>query len=268
MSTEAIADFFAGITLKKLLPVALILLIGTVIIRLLLRLFDKSLLRTKLDRKIDKTLQSTFHTLLRVLLYSLLVLIALGSLGVDVTSLIALVSVLSLAISLAMQNVLTNVVGSIHLLAARPIRAGDFVQIGDDSGTVEEITMSYTVLLTRDGRRIYIPNSDAAAARICNYSMEGKRLIELMVTVDYAAPTQEAYAALREAAKHPKAAGPCTVRVNAFLDSAVEYRIEVPVASGDYAEVRYALLEQIKHCFDERKINIPFPQLDVHIDPK
>ena len=169
MSWEEIRSFFASLTLEKLLPVVLILVVGTIAVKLLLKLFDRALSRSKLDR----TMFAFLKAIMRVLLYAIVLLIAAGSLGVDVTSLVAILSVVSLAVSLAVQNALANVVGSVTLLATHPFRVGDFVQIGSDSGTVEQIGMSYTQILTADGKRIYIPNSDAASSRICNYSANG-----------------------------------------------------------------------------------------------
>ena len=171
MDLASIKKFFASLTLQKLVPVILIVVIGLLLVKLLLKLFDRVLERSRLER----TMFSFLRAAMRALLYTILVLVAASSLGVDVTSLVAILSVVSLAISLAVQNALSNVVGSVTLLTTHPFHVGDFVEIGSDSGTVEEISVSYTKLATVDGKRIYIPNSDAASARICNYSVEGRR---------------------------------------------------------------------------------------------
>ena len=160
MDLASIKKFFASLTLQKLVPVILIVVIGLLLVKLLLKLFDRVLERSRLER----TMFSFLRAVMRALLYTILVLVAASSLGVDVTSLVAILSVVSLAISLAVQNALSNVVGSVTLLTTHPFHVGDFVEIGSDSGTVEEISVSYTKLATVDGKRIYIPNSDAASA--------------------------------------------------------------------------------------------------------
>ena len=116
MTWTEIKAFFASLTLQKLLPVVLILVVGIIVVKLLLKLFDRALTRSKLD----KTMFSFVKTVMRVLLYFLVALIAASALGIDVSSLVALVSVISLAISLAVQNALSNVVGSVTLLATHP----------------------------------------------------------------------------------------------------------------------------------------------------
>lgn len=263
MSWEEIRGFFATLTLKKLLPVILILLVGILVVKLLLKLFDRALNRSKLDRTMFAFVKAT----MRVLLYAIVILIAAGSLGVDVTSLVALLSVVSLAISLAVQNALSNVVGSITLLATHPFRVGDFVQIGSDSGTVEQIGMSYTQILTADGKRIYIPNSDVAAARIYNYTVEGKRRVDLTFSASYNDDVDRVKAAILAAAQHPKLRqdAPPEVHVSEYADSSVNYLLLLWVDPGDYFEVKFDVTEAVKRKFDEEGISIPYPQLDVHM---
>lgn len=261
MNWESIRSLFASLTLKKLLPTVAILVIGFLLIKLLLKIFDRALSRSKLDKTMFAFLRAT----MRVLLFSILLLIAAGSLGVDVTSLVALLSVVSLAVSLAVQNALANLVGSVTLLATHPFHVGDFVQIGTDSGTVEEIGMSYTMMMTTDGKRIYIPNSDAAAARICNFSAEGKRRVDLTFTAAYDDEIDEVKAALLKATEtieilentQPQAF------VNAYRDSAVEYQLLFWVRGENYFSAKCAVTEAVKREFDRRGISIPFPQLEL-----
>lgn len=265
MDLASIKKFFASLTLQKLVPVILIVVIGLLLVKLLLKLFDRVLERSRLER----TMFSFLRAAMRALLYTILVLVAASSLGVDVTSLVAILSVVSLAISLAVQNALSNVVGSVTLLTTHPFHVGDFVEIGSDSGTVEEISVSYTKLATVDGKRIYIPNSDAASARICNYSVEGRR-VDLYIGVSYDAPAEKVREALLAAAQHPKALqdpAPLVV-LNNYQDSSIQYLLMLWAASGDYLEVRFAVNEAVKRELDARGIAIPYPQLDVHFDPQ
>lgn len=263
MSWEEIKRFFTSLTLEKLLPVVLILIVGILVVKLLLKLFDRALGHSKLDRTMFAFLKAT----MRVLLYAIVLLIAAGSLGVDVTSLVALLSVISLAISLAVQNALANVVGSVTLLATHPFRVGDFVQIGSDSGTVEQIGMSYTQIITADGKRIYIPNSDAASARICNFTVEGRRRIDLTFSASYADDIDRVKEAILSCAHHPKLCEdtPPEVHVSEYADSSVNYLLLLWVAPADYFTVKFDVTEAVKKKFDEEGISIPYPQLDVHV---
>ncbi len=251
------------ISLNRILPTVLVLIVGIIVAKLLIRLFDRALGKSKLN----KTMFSFVKAIMRILLYSLVILISAGCLGIDVSSLIAVLSVVSLAVSLAVQNALSNVVGSMSLLATQPFQVGDFVDIGGDSGTVQEITMNYTRLLTTDGRTIYIPNSDAATARICNYSVEGRRRVELSFTAAYDDDIDKVKAAILQAARHPKLLqDPApTVILNAYLDSAIEYKFLGWTAAGDFLEVKNYINEEVKREFDRAKISIPFPQLDIHV---
>ncbi len=263
MDWTKIKEFFHSLTPQKILPALLILAIGFLIVKLLLKLFDRALQRSKLD----KTMFTFVKTVMRILLYAILLLVAASALGIDVTSLVAILSVVSLAISLAVQNALSNVVGSVTLLATHPFHVGDYVQIGADAGTVEEITMSYTKIVTPDGRRIYIPNSDAATARICNYSVIGKRRVELYFNAAYSDPVDKVKAALARAIKHPKILedDEITIVIESYQDSSIRYLVRVWVPSDDYFDVKFALTEAVKRAFDEDGITIPYPQMDVHL---
>ena len=260
---DKIKEYLNMISLERVLPSILVLAVGIVIVKLLLRIFDRALGRSKLN----KTMFSFLKAIMRILLYALVVLIAAGCLGIDVTSLIAVLSVVSLAVSLAVQNALSNVVGSISLLATQPFQVGDYVEIGSDGGTVEEITMNYTRLLTPDGRTVYIPNSDAASARICNYTVSGRRRVELCFTAAYEDDMDKVKAAILRAVKHPKLLSdpePAVI-LNAYLDSAVEYKFLGWTAAGDFLDVKNYINEQVKREFDKEHISIPFPQVDVHL---
>ena len=263
MSWEKIKEFIATLSLQKVLPALLILVAGFLVVKLLLRLFDRALNRSRLD----KTMFTIVKAVMRVLLYTIVLLVAVGSLGVDVTSLVAVLSVVSLAVSLAVQNVLTNVVGGVTLLTTHPFKVGDSVQVGGDSGVVKEIGLHYTKINTFNGELVYIPNSEVVSSRICNFSVEGKRRIVLTATASYDADIDLVKEALLQAASHPKALQePATaVYVNNYLDSSVEYLLHVWVNAQDYADVKFAVNEAIKRRFDEKGISIPYPQMDVHL---
>ena len=261
MNWESIKTFFAELSLQRVLPALLILVVGFVLVKLMLRIFDKALNRSKLD----KTMFTFLKTIMRVLLYAVLLLVAAGSLGVDVTSLVAILSVVSLAISLAVQNTLANVVGSMTLLGTHPFKVGDYVELGSDAGTVEEIALNYTKLITADWRRIYIPNSDAAASRICNYSVEGRRRLDLTFTASYDDSIGKVKAVLLEAAEGEKLLPDTSpvVRVNAYKDSGVEYMLQLWTTPDDFFDVKFSVMEKAKGLFDREGITIPLPQMEI-----
>ena len=256
-------EFLKELSLKRVLPAILILIAGAIVVKLLLKLFDKTLQKSRLN----KTMFPFLKALMRILLYALVLLIAAGSLGIDVTSLVAVLSVVSLAVSLAVQNTLANVVGSVSLLTTQPFQVGDYVDIGSDSGTVEAITFTYTKLMTVNGQIIYIPNSDTAAARICNYAVAGKRRVALCFTASYDDDMEKVKAAILRAAESAKCLEGTQpeVYVNAHLDSAIEYQLFVWTTPADFFPTKMALMEAVKREVDRQHISIPDPQLDVHV---
>ena len=187
---QAVKGFFDSLTWQKVIPPLVLLLVGLVAVRLLLRLFDRALERSRLERAAYAMLRSV----MKVLLYFILLLLVAAQLGVDVSSLVAILSVISLALSLAVQGALTNVVGGVTLLTTRPFKAGDFVELGDQSGTVLEVSVTYTKLQTPDNKIVSIPNSTAAAARITNFSAAGTEtpampeIIQMTVFISFHVP--------------------------------------------------------------------------------
>lgn len=263
MSIEEIKQFFTSLTLKKALPGVVILVCGFIAVQLVMKLFNRGLNRSKLDR----TMFHFLKAILRILLYLLVILIAAGSLGVDVSSLVAVISVISLAVSLAMQNVLSNVVGGITLLATHPFRVGDHVRIDGVEGVVKEITLHYTKLIDKNSETLFIPNSATVSSKIRNFSMEGKRRLELCFSASYGDNIDEVREALLKAARQETVLqDPApTVRVKEFADSSVEYLLLVWIDPSDYLRAEFDVTEAVKRIFDERHITIPFPQMDVHM---
>ena len=248
----------------RIVPFLLILLAGVLIIKIIMKIVNTALEKSHLE----KAAHSLIRSLLRSVLYLLLGLIAASSLGIDVTGIIALASVLSLAVSLSVQNLLTNIIGGFTLLYTKPFKSGEFVQIAAESGTVQEIGMTYTKLRTGDNKIIYIPNSAVVAADITNYSVTGTRRVEVKISASYTAPTEKVMEALYEAARvdgvmtdpAPFAA------VNQYGDHAIEYILRVWTATGDYWSVYFAINEKIRKTFADGGIEMTYPHLNVHLD--
>jgi small conductance mechanosensitive channel len=251
-------------TAGRILPFVLILVAGALIIKIVMKIVNAALEKSALE----KAAHSLIRSLLRAVLYLLLGLIAASSLGIDVTGIIALASVLSLAVSLSVQNLLTNIIGGFTLLYTKPFKSGDYVQIAAESGTVKEIGMTYTQLITGDNKLIYIPNSAVVTADITNYSVTGTRRVEVTISASYNAPTGKVLEALYEAAKvdgvmedpAPFAA------VSKYGDHAIEYILRVWTATEDYWRVYFTINEKIRDTFDNGGIEMTYPHLNVHLD--
>lgn len=207
----------------------------------------------------------------RLVLWVVTVLITADQLGIPVTSLVALLSVLSLAVSLAVQNVLANVAGGLVLLVTKPFAVGDYVDTPCGAGTVKDLTLTYTYLDTPDGLRIAAPNSSISAGKITNYTALGTRRIEHAVSASYDAPVQTVRQALLDAvARTPGLLDKPApeVYVNAYGESGIEYVVRAWARTDDYWPAYYALLEGIKTAFDQRSVEVPYNHLNVHIvDP-
>ena len=196
---------------------------------------------------------------------------AAGSLGIDVTSIIALLSVAGLAVSLALQNTLSNLAGGITLLASKPFTVGDYVEIGSVSGTVSLVGLAYTTLVTVENKEIYIPNSQLSSATIINYTRLGRRRMEITVSASYDAPTEAVKAALSEAvAQFPQILpDPAPeIRLSGYGASGIDYLLRAWTSSGDYWDVYYRLLEAIRPAFARHGVEMPYSQLDVHLIPR
>ena len=249
---------------KKLMGTMLILVIGVLVIRVIMRLITAALEKSHLE----KAAHSLILSLARAAMYVLLFLIAASQMGVDVSSIVALASVLTLALSLALQNMVSNLIGGFVILYTHPFHSGDYVEIAGQGGTVKEISMTYTVLATPDNRIISIPNSAVAAAQVVNYSSADSRRVELTVTASYDAPTQKVLDALVLAGTVDNALlnpAPSAVIVS-YDDSAIRYSLRIWVKPGDYWDVYFQVNQRIKDVFDQQGIEMTYPHLNVHLD--
>jgi len=193
---EDLAKGVGTFALKNLLPAAILLLVGLTIIKIVLKIVNKILQKSQLE----KAAHSLIKSVIKIVMGILLSLIIASSLGIDVTGVVALASVLTLAISLSVQDLLTNVFGGFTLLYTHPFASGDFVEIAGQTGSVREIGMTYTKLNTSDNKLVSIPNSAVVSAEIVNYTVNGSRRAEIKVSASYDAPVEQVLAALLAAA--------------------------------------------------------------------
>lgn len=264
MLDTLLASLSGSLFFKKLMGTVLILVIGVLVIRVIMGLITAALEKSHLE----KAAHSLILSLARAAMYILLFLIAASQMGIDVSSIVALASVLTLALSLALQNMVSNLIGGFVILYTHPFHSGDYVEIAGRGGTVKEISMTYTVLATPDNRIISIPNSAVAAAQVVNYSSADSRRVELTVTASYDAPTQKVLDALVLAGTVDNALlnpAPSAVIVS-YDDSAIRYSLRIWVKPGDYWDVYFQVNQRIKDVFDQQGIEMTYPHLNVHLD--
>lgn len=264
---ETIRDWLNSVgdySLHKVLPAALLLVIGLIIVKIVLTVVTKLLKKSKME----KAAVSLICSVIRVVLYLLLLLIVASSLGIDVTGIVALASVLTLAVSLALQNALSNLVGGFTLLANKPFRSDDFVEIAGQTGTVMEIGLTYTKLLTADGKTAYIPNSSVVSAQIVNFTVSGIRRVDITVSASYACQTEDVLKALQQAAQVPTALAdrqPYTA-VSRYGDSAIEYILQVWCTADDYWTTLHTVNQRIQSVFAENQVKMTYPHLNIHVE--
>lgn len=249
---------------ERLAAAAVLLAVGLAIMRLVSVLVKKALTASRLE----KGAHTLILSLCRVAMAVLLGLSVASTLGIDVTGIVALASVLTLALSLALQNILSNVIGGMTLLSMHPFRSGDYVQIADQSGTVQEVGMTYTKLATPDNKLISIPNSSVVAAQIINFSESGTRRVEVQVGVSYDEEPQKVIDALVLAGTMDNVLLEPTpfAAIDRFGDSAIHYTLRVWVRTPDYWDVYFELNSRIHRVFREQGITLTYPHMNVHLN--
>ncbi len=263
-AAESLWSSIENITASNIFGAVLSVVISLILIKVLTKVVNRALGRSRLDA----SLQTLLRNLVKGALWAVAAIIVLGCLGIEVTSLVAVLSVVGLAFSLALQNFLSNVAGGMQLLASHPFAVGDFVDVGVCSGTVEEIGMFYTKVTTPDNKLVQLPNSAIVTANITNFSAQPTRRVELNVSASYDAPTGQVAALLvKLAGEHPLVlADPePAVHVEEYGDSAIRYVMRVWCANADYWTVYYDLLDGFKPAFDEAGVEMTYPHVNVHM---
>lgn len=259
-----LSSFTLNISLTMVIKVLFTILVCLIAVRVINRVLTRALEKSRLE----STLSNFVRSILKVIIYFVAILIVLSTLGVDVTSLVALLSVAGLAISLALQNTLSNLAGGIQLLVTKPFVAGNYVEAGANSGTVQQVGLAYTILVTPDNKVVHVPNSDIASARIINYNGRDTRRVELKVTASYDAPIQTVKDTINKliAADSRIHANPAPfVRVSDYGSSSIEYTIRVWCAGKDYWDIYFDLMDNMKPAFDAAGVEMTYDHLNVHV---
>ena len=261
----AIANVAIGqITLGGLFAAIITLVVCLLVTRIVMRFLTRLLGKTRLDANVKKYVLGA----LKFLLYTLTILIVADSLGIPVTSLVALLSVVSLALSLAVQDVLANVASGLVVLTTKPFHVGDYVETSGGEGTVREISLTHTLLDTVGGQRVLVPNSTVAAGTITNYSALVNRRVAHTVTVSYDAPTEDVLAALLSVAESTEGflADPAPLAaIEEYGESGIKYVLRFWVPGSVYWDAHYQSLAAIRTVFAERGIEMTYNHLNVHI---
>lgn len=248
----------------KLLAAIVTLIVGWRIVK-----FIKKWIATtpKLD-KIDTSLRTFLNSFSSIVLYAVLIITVAMILGIPATSFITILASCGVAIGLALQGSLSNFAGGIMILLFKPFKVGDYIEASGESGTVVEISVVYTVILTTDNKRITIPNGTLTNSVIENYSAEEFRRVDLTFTTAYNSDNNKVKSVIMDVVtSHPLALKEPEpfVRMSAHGESAVVYTVRVWCKNENYWDVNFDILENVKEAFDKNGIEIPYPQMDVHI---
>ena len=262
----AILNFLKKFPIEKAIATALLIAACLIAIQIILRIFDRFTKRSKLDTLVGKILR----TVLKAFLLFTATIIVLGSLGIPVSSLIALLSIIGVAMSLAVQDFLSNVFGGIQIITNKPFKVGDYVEAGGQSGTVREVGLFYTKLDTPDKKLIQLPNSKIANDGIINYSHAPRRRVEFLISTSYDDDTDKVRAVLLQLLKdHPlvldeEGAKP-VVHVKEFKESDILYTARAWCENKNYWTVYYDIMNTVKPTFDKKGITFTYPHMNVHM---
>ena len=255
------AFFYAG---TVILYALITLIIGLLIIGRIDRLFQKILTK----RKVDETLSSFFISLINISLKILLAIIVITMLGIETTSIVAVIAAAGFAVGLALQGSLSNFAGGVLIIFFKPYKVGDYIEAQGHAGTVKSIQIFNTVLKTPDNKTITIPNGAISNSSIINYSTEKTRRIDLTFGIGYEDDFEQAKAIINKLITNDDRIlqDPAPfVRVSNLSASSVDIVTRIWVERTEYGNVYHDMIENVKKEFDKNKISFPFPQSDVHL---
>ncbi|WP_122082123.1 small-conductance mechanosensitive channel MscS [Vibrio coralliirubri] len=249
----------------NIISALIILFIGNLIVKAVANSVSKVLQKKKMDRAVVEFI----HGLVRYLLFVIVLIAALGRLGVQTASVVAVIGAAGLAVGLALQGSLSNFAAGVLIVAFRPFKSGDYVEIGGVAGSVDSIQIFQTVLTTPDNKMVVVPNGSVIGSPITNYSRHNTRRIDLMIGVSYNADLQKTKALLTKICESDervlKEPG-VQVGVHTLADSSVNFVVRPWVSTAEYWDVYFDLMQAIKEGLDNEGIEIPFPQMDVHMN--
>ncbi|ELV8626054.1 small-conductance mechanosensitive channel MscS [Vibrio cidicii] len=249
----------------NIISAIIILFIGNMIVKAV----ANSVAKVLESKQMDKAVVQFIHGLVRYLLFVIVLIAALGRLGVQTASVVAVIGAAGLAIGLALQGSLSNFAAGVLIVAFRPFKSGDYVEVGGVAGSVEAIQIFQTVLKTPDNKMVVVPNSSVIGGPITNYSRHETRRVDMVIGVSYKSDLKKTKQVLRETLeKDPRILKDpdITIGVHALADSSVNFVVRPWVKTSDYWPVYFDNMQAIKEALDANGIEIPFPQMDVHLN--
>lgn len=262
--TDLLNTSIGSLSLGSIMSAIVTLILCLIVIKAVMKVTTRLIAKTKLDARIQKYVISG----IKLVLYVIGTLIVVDSLGIPITSLVALLSVVSLGVTLAAEDILANIAGGLVILSARPFNIGDFVEAAGTSGTVKEISLNYTKLETPDGLTVMLPNKMLADAQMINYTAMGRRRVTRTVTASYDAPTEAVRAACEQAlamtGKVLSDPAP-SVYLSNYGESSIEYTVFCWCEAADYWDVYFYLCENLRTAFAEKNVEMTYDHLNVHI---
>lgn len=248
----------------KLAGAILVLLLGLWIIRMINRFVRKSMEK----RSTDASLQPFIRSLVNIVLKILLFISVMGMIGVHMTSFIALLGAIGLAIGMALSGTLQNFAGGVMVLVFKPYKVGDFVEVQGYMGTVHEIHIINTILLTPDNVTIIIPNGKIFNDSLTNFSVQKNRRVDWTFGIGYGDKVEDAREIIRnllEADERVMSEPEPQIVVSELADNSVNITVRAWVKAGDLWPLKFKMNEDVYNQFNAKGINIPFPQIDVHV---
>ena len=251
----------------KLLTALIVVIVGKQLVKILLKVIKVALEKANTEETVRIFIANLLNTVFTVIIF----VAAINQLGVETTSIIALLGAAGLAIGLALQGSLANFAAGILIVIFRPYKVGDYIEAGTNAGTVKDIQIFSTVLRTPDNKTIVVPNGSIMDGSITNYSEQPTRRIDIIASCSYEDDLDKVKQVLKtildsedRILTEPKP----QIAVSELAESSVNFIVRPWVNSSDYLPVMYSLLEQIKKTFDQEGISIPYPQSDIHIHEK
>lgn len=266
-------DFSNFLTLDRIVKTALfiakpllILIVCKIIIGIVLKILDGMFTKTHLDRGIQTFAKSAA----KIAMWALTIIMIADAFGIETASLVAIVGVASLALSMSVQNILTNVFSGITILLSKPFKVGDFVEVCGVAGTVTAIDLMRTTINTPDNKEELIPNADIVGNKVSNYSAEKLRRVDLKITASYDSKTSDVKKAIMDVVSNDARVKKDEihypfVRLSGYNANDIEYTIRLWVDNSDYWDVYFDTLESVRESFDKSGIQFSYPHTVVHM---